>query len=91
MKKEKKISWITTGTFSQRLAKESLVIFPFALIFAYYYGFIRSAAVEFSVYKLLLISTGIALALGTYNARKPAPQPQTIESESGVLLSPRRD
>jgi hypothetical protein len=87
----KKVSWITTGNFGQRLAKESVVIFPCALIFAYYYVFVRSAVVEFSVLKLFAVAIGITLSLGIYNARKPAPQPATDPSDSDALLSLRRD
>ena|GEM_PF-5402050 len=91
MSRVKKVSWITTGTFSQRLAKESLVIFPCALIFACYYVFVRSDVAEFSVLKLLAVAIGITLSFGIYNARKPAPQPVTDPSQSDALQSLRRD
>jgi hypothetical protein len=85
--RDQKISWLTTGTFSQRLFKEALVIFPCTFLLGYYYFFVRIDAIEFTLTKLIAIAALLTLAISAFNARKPAPQPPAKDSDSVVVSS----
>jgi hypothetical protein len=91
MKTPGKATWLRTGTVWQRLGKESLVIFPFALILVYYYAFMHGGQVEFTVSKLLLVSGSLTLAIAAFNARKRASQPSAKKPRPGSMLVPHRN
>jgi hypothetical protein len=91
MSDKHKYGWLSSGTYLQRAAKESVIIFPVALIMSFYGSVRYSDRIDLSPVAVVVFAIILTVCLSSYFAHRSRHRESSRETPVGPPESQRRN